>query len=102
MRKLKNVSKKCMIAILTAAMMMSTVTMSVALPVTVYAETTIADNPEGVTVSNVHSGEVMDTNDGTVRNNRGTVTTNNGTVEDNSSGKVVYNNGLVQGNNRII
>ena len=98
MRKLKNVSKKCMIAILTAAMIMSTVTTAIAVPVTVYAETTFT-TPNGT----IGEGESFDTNNARNVTNNGTVGENisNASISDNN-GRVEYNNGTIETNDGTV
>ena len=75
------------------------------LPVSAFADT-VADNPAGTTVTEISTGDTMDTNSGTVTTNNGTgtvgtnsgiVTTNNGTVTTNF-GTVTTNNGTVEDN----
>ena len=58
---------------------------------------TIPDNPEGKTLPEVKSDELMNTNEGTVTTNEGTVTTNEGTVTTNE-GEIDTNNGTVTTN----
>ena len=70
------------------------------LPVSAFADT-VADNPAGTTVTEISTGDTMDTNSGTVTTNNGTVTTNNGTVDTNF-GTVTTNNGIVTTNNGTV
>lgn len=83
------------------------------LPIAAMAETPMY-NPEGKTVEEIPSGDLMPSNDGTVTNNNGYVTTNgrNGTITNNgtagggrdsghvstNSGKIVNNYGYVCNN----
>ena len=72
------------------------------LPVSAFA---MGDNPAGTTVTEIHTGEVMNSNSGTVTTNNGTVTTNNGTVTDNyylvqSNYGTVANNGTEENNDK--
>ena len=112
MRVMKgNISKKVMIAILSASMTMTPAVGAMMVPMTVCAET-IDDNPSGQTID-VNSGQVMNTNSGTVVNNYGEIANNmytiyfncglvdenNGTVESNSqTGEVTTNDGDVRTN----
>lgn len=79
-----------MVAIMSAAMLMSSVTVSMAFPVGVYAEE-LADNLEGQTTS-IGYGDTMKNNWGTILSNEGTLSTNHmgGTV---SGGNVTENYG---------
>lgn len=79
-----------MVAIMSAAMLMSSVTVSMAFPVGVYAEE-LADNLEGQTTS-IGYGDTMKNNWGTILSNEGTLSTNHmgGAV---SGGNVTENYG---------
>ena len=79
-----------MVAIMSAAMLMSSVTVSMAFPVGVYAEE-LADNLEGQTTS-IGYGDTMKNNWGTILSNEGTLLTNHigGAV---SGGNVTENYG---------
>ncbi len=89
---LHSASKKCLIAIMTAAMMMSSAAAALADPITVCAEQ-LADNPSGSTVS-IGAGDTMENNWGTIGNNAGTLSNNMGTVQSNT-GTVSDNYGNV-------
>ena len=73
-------------------------------------QTVIPDNPAGTTVDEVTSGEVMDTNNGTVTTNNGIIDTNNGTVTTNEfktvnnsdTGTVTTNNLTISTNNGTV
>jgi len=79
-----------MVAIMIAAMLMSSITVSMAFPVGVYAEE-LADNLEGQTTS-IGYGDTMKNNWGTILSNEGTLSTNHtgGAV---SGGNVTENYG---------
>ena len=97
-KRLMNISKRCMVAIMSAAFIMSSVTVSMAFPVGVYAE----DNSE----SNVTIDSAIDTNtgagvtvseSGSVGTNSGSIIENYGTVEENVN-DVISNKGTVTTN----
>ena len=98
-RPFNNISKRCAMAIMTAAVVMSNEAHMVLHPVIVYADTN--DNSEqktitsGETIDNNNSGGIVTNNGGTVTNNNsgGEVTNNDGgTVTNNNSGGTVINN----------
>ena len=96
MRVMKgNISKKVMIAILSASMTMTPAVGAMMAPITVCAET-IENNPSGQTI-NVDSGQEMNINYGTVENNAGEIADNRRTIFIND-GSVVVNTGLVRDN----
>ncbi len=104
-KNLKNISKKCWMAMLAASIMMSSSAVSIVKPVTVYA----VDN--GVIFSNETietNNETVDTNNGTIKTNYELVNTNDGTIEtnyalvDTNDGTVKTNNSLVDINNGTV
>ena len=124
-KRLENISKRCMVAIMSAVMLMSSVTVSMAFPVRVYAgevyETTFEmpiyghDDYLDEDTYRVEPGDTLklnnedlEKNSGTVKvnesyiaENAGTVETNNGRVNQ-SSGEVTENNNTVNTNTGII
>lgn len=87
----KGITKRFMVALMSATLVMSSVAAPVVLPVGVYAKE-IEDNPVGATVDEIASGDTMNENDGHITTNNGTITTNycyvvtnNGTIENNAS-----------------
>ncbi len=94
-RQFGYISKRCLIAIMTAGMVMSSAAASVAVPMTVCAEV-LPDNPEGSETS-IDAGDSMENNFGTITNNFGTLTNNAGTLT-NNVGTVTNNNGIVANN----
>ena len=105
-RPFNNISKRCAMAIMTAAVVMSNEAHMVLHPVIVYADTN--DNSEqktitsGETIDNNNSGGIVTNNGGTVTNNNsgGEVTNNDGgTVTNNNSGGIVTNSGGTVTNN---
>ena len=96
-KRLMNISKRCMIAIMSAAMVMSSVTVSMAFPVGVYAEDNYSpidtldhniDTNSG-NIGIVDPGVQVVNNGGTIDDNQGTVVNNYGNINNNSSGVVV-------------
>ena len=83
----KGITKRCVVALMSATLVMSSVAAPVVLPVGVYAKE-IEDNPEGATVDEIASGDTMNENDGHITTNNGTVATNCGCVN--------TNNGIVE------
>ncbi len=94
-RQFGYISKRCLIAIMTAGMVMSSAAASVAVPMTVCAEV-LPDNPEGSETS-IDAGDSMENNFGTITNNFGTLTNNAGTLTSNV-GTVTNNNGTIADN----
>ncbi len=99
-KRLANLSKRCMVAIMSATMLMSSVTVSMAFPVGVYADGAIIDtdidenNESNVTIS---QGVTVDVNKAQVDYNYGTINTNNSYVYVNFS-DVQSNNSTVERN----
>ncbi|SCY72532.1 hypothetical protein SAMN02910292_02661 [Lachnospiraceae bacterium XBB2008] len=91
-RQFGYISKRCLIAIMTAGMVMSSAAASMTVPMTVCAEV-LPDNPEGSETS-IDVGDSMLNNFGTITNNFGTLTNNVGTVT-NNNGTVANNYGTV-------
>ena len=91
-KRLMNISKRCMVAIMSAAFVMSSVTVSMAIPVGVYALDNNVDN-------NAYIDSAIDTNTGTGVNvlDTGSVQTNSGGIHDNN-GTVVNNTGVIENN----
>ncbi len=117
-KRLMNISKRCMVAIMSAAFIMSSVTVSMAFPVGVYAEE-LPNNPLGTTKDAINSSDTMEYNYGTVRSNDGTISNNIGKVEANNGymnngisnnegeveanfGEIRSNTGLVDTNNGLV
>ena len=98
-KRLANLSKRCMVAIMSATMLMSSITVSMAFPVGVYADGAIIDtnidenNASDVTIS---QGVTVGVNNASVECNYGTINTNNSTVSLNFSG------GEIQSNNSVV
>lgn len=86
-KRLMNISKRCMVAIMSAAMLMSSVTVSMAFPVGVYAED---NNTSGITIT---SGQEIQTNYGDNIENRGHIEYNRGDNVLNSVGTIENNYG---------
>ncbi len=102
MRRRGNISRRCMVCIMSAMMMMSSVTGTMITPIGAYATpyATTTEVPEDTDGHrNLASEDTLDVNDGTIHENRGTIRENNGTVEDNNSGTVVSNSGTVNWGN---
>lgn len=97
MRRKGNISKKCMVCIMSAMMMMSSVTISMAFPAGVYAQdyetseqvSPTGPNEEKYLEANDNLGEVLERD--LIEQNKGTIEVNNGTV--------LYNYGEVKQNN---
>lgn len=95
---LKNKSKRCMVAIMSAMLVMTPVCTMLVAPVGIYAGT-IQDNPEGVTLAEIPDGETMDNNYGIITVNNGTISNNEGEVTTNGySGVIIENAGTVSTN----
>ena len=93
-RSIKKSSKKFIVALMSAMLVMS----SLACPVMSYAsEPQIVGDNDGL-LNLLDSDQQMSENSGTIAVNNGTVETNSGTVETNS-GNVVTNNGTIAVNN---
>ena len=96
-RSLKNLSNRCMVAVMTAAMIMSSAVVS---PIPVYAnEQEAIELGEGtvngetqIARNEVAKGEELEENTGTVITNNGTIVYNEGTVNNNSETGTVKNN----------
>ena len=95
MRRRGNISKRCMVCIMSAMMMMSSVTGTMIAPIGAYAENynTTAEVPEDTDGHrNLASEDTLDVNDGTIHEN-------NGIIKDNAEGATVeINNNEIQKN----
>ncbi len=86
-------TKKCMIAIMSAMLVMTPVCASVIVPIGSYADP-IPNNPAGTTLYRIEEGDTMEYNYGTVVENFGTIDYNTGEVRENA-GTVNDNWGFV-------
>ena len=113
-KRLMNISKRCMVAIMSASFIMSSVTVSMAFPVGVYAEdnTHFCDkldhNIENNTseINNVIAGVQVENNNGSILLNEGIVVNNNenhfASELRNNVGTVVNNNAKIEMNNGTV
>ncbi len=106
-KRLMNISKRCMVAIMSAAFIMSSVTVSMVFPVGVYAEV-VPDNPENTTLYVLNSNSTMDTNKGTIQDMVGysSLNKNEGTVNNMCADAQIRTNlgnvGYMDGSSKII
>ncbi len=109
-KRFMNLSKRCMVAIMSAAMLMSSVTVSMAFPVGVYATMEDNDYDIGSLDFNLrnNNGYIDQVLEGfSVQTNNGSIDTNNGTVVDNKSNNgnspdIILNKGTVVNNYGMI
>lgn len=89
MRRTKNITKRVAIAILAATMMMTTVSVSVAQPVTVWARDLGVNNGEYDTVEPI---DTVTENNSDLDSNRGYIETNNANIRVNDDGSIAGTN----------
>lgn len=117
-KRLMIISKRCMVAIMSAAFIMSSITVSMAFPVGVYAEeytfetsNQIHKDPDNHEITFILQGESLkeviqdypvlsnygfiEVNNGTVETNQGEININNGTAGNDYDGTVVNNYAIV-------
>jgi len=106
-KRLMNISKRCMVAIMSASFIMSSVTVSMAFPVGVYAEeytsNQIHKDPIEHSWTFIEYGESLKEviQDYPVSSNNGFIEVNNGTVESNNE-EINTNNNRVESNGATI
>ncbi|RKM56950.1 hypothetical protein D6856_14330 [Butyrivibrio sp. XB500-5] len=106
MRRSKYVSKKLAVVLMSAALGVTPVVASVAMPVSAFAAE-LPDNEGGETISELENGDTIENNDGKIETNDGEILNNNGTVEkntwiiENNNGEVDENLGFITTNSNV-